>query len=456
MIAGTHSGVGKTTLTAGLIYALRRRGHRVIPFKVGPDYIDPGFHSAAAGEPAGNLDSWMVKPAQVQEIMHRRVPEGAIAIIEGVMGIYDGRKGMGEIGSSAHVAKITGTPVILVASGAKMARSAAALVGGYLHFDRDVPFAGIVLNHLSGDRHYHLLKGEINEHLQVPVLGYLPKEAAAAVPERHLGLLPAAETENLTHILGALADLVEKHVDVDALLDVAATAGPLPLPENTLFPEQANPATCRIAYASDEAFHFYYPENLELLRYLGAELIPFSPLHDQSLPPDTHGLLLGGGFPEMFASALSENNKMRSAIKQAAKAGTPMYAECGGYMYLARELVDFEGQSRPMAGVFPGRAVMRSSRRALGYVEAVGSGDNPLLPAGECCRGHEFHWSDMEEGSHTPLYHKLQGGEAAGERVGHVMGSYLHLHFLSNPNVARRFVAICTDYAHNGGGQDGE
>jgi cobyrinic acid a,c-diamide synthase len=450
MIAGTQSGVGKTTLTAGLIYALRRRGHRVVPFKVGPDYIDPGFHAAAAGTEAGNLDSWMLPPAQVLEILHRRVPEGAIAVIEGVMGLYDGRKGLGEVGSSAHVAKITATPVLLVASGAKMARSAAALVGGYLAFDPQVPFAGVVFNYLSGSSHFSLLKSETEAHLTVPVWGYLPREAAAAVPERHLGLLPAAEAEGLTAILEALADLVESHVDISAILAAAEAAPALPLPERKVFAGRAEPAACRIAVARDEAFHFYYPENLELLRYMGAETVSFSPLHDSVLPPKTHGILLGGGFPEMFAETLAANSSMRNSIRWAVLAGMPVYAECGGYMYLARELEDFEGKIWPMAGVFPGRAVMRRQRRALGYVEAKGAAGNLLLPVGESCRGHEFHWSDMEDVSSAPLYCKVPDCEPAGERADHAMGSYLHLHFLSNPGVARRLVTLCKEFARKG------
>jgi cobyrinic acid a,c-diamide synthase len=446
MIAGTHSGVGKTTLTAGLIYALRRRGHVPVPFKVGPDYIDPGFHAAAAGMPAGNLDSWMVPPDQVLETLGRRVPPGAIAVIEGVMGLFDGRKGMGEIGSSAHVAKITRTPVVLVASGAKMARSAAAMVGGYVHFDRDVSFAGVVFNHLSGESHYQILKEAVDEHLGLPVFGYLPKDSGVAVPERHLGLLPAAEKEGLTGLLEKLADLVEENLDVDAILAAAGEAGELPKPASAVFPPKPAKAACRIAVAKDEAFHFYYPENLELLESFGAEIVPFSPIHDRSMPEDTDGVFLGGGFPEMFAAQLSENAAMRSGLASAATEGMPVYAECGGYMYLAQKLRDFAGTAYPMAGVFAGTAVMHKRRRALGYVEVTGAKGNFLLPPGEACRGHEFHWSDMENTCGATLYEKVPLGEPAGEQVQTCVGSYIHLHFLSNPNVAKRFVEACIRY----------
>lgn len=451
LIAGTHSGVGKTMLTAGLIYALRRRGEHVVPFKVGPDYIDPGFHAAAAGIPAGNLDSWMVPPDQVLEILHRRVPADAIAVIEGVMGIYDGRKGQGEIGSSAHVAKITQTPVVLVASGAKMARSAAALVGGYIHFDRDVPFAGIVFNHLSGESHFRLLEEAVSGYLSLPVFGYLAKDQRVAVPERHLGLLPAAESEDIEKLLTLLADLVEENIAVDAILAAAAAAGPLPEPTRKIFPDQRERFSCRIAIARDEAFSFYYAENLELLSSFGAELVFFSPLHDSRLPKECHGLLLGGGFPEVFAAGLARNVGIRQAVKAAAMAGMPIYAECGGYMYLAQELRDFKGEAWPMAGVFPGRAVMREKRRALGYVEVAGLAENFLLPENETCRGHEFHWSELEQISAPAQYRKLPQGEVGGERFANCLGSYFHLHFLSNPGMARRFVTACASYARQGG-----
>ena len=451
MIAGTHSGVGKTTLTAGLIYALRRRGQTVIPFKVGPDYIDAGFHAAAAGVPAGNLDSWMLPPDQVLEVMHRRVPPGAIAVIEGVMGLFDGRKGMGETGSSAHVAKITKTPVVLVANGAKMARSAAALVSGYLTFDSDVSFAGLVFNHLSGESHFEIIKNAVSECLQVPVFGYLPKNTEITVPERHLGLMPVAETAEMSKLLGELADFVETNLDVDAILAAAEAAEPLPEPGRTVFPDKPAPVTCRIAVAKDEAFHFYYPENLELLRACGAEIAPFSPLDDPQLPQGTDGIFLGGGFPEMFAERLASNETMRHSLQQACLGGMPMYAECGGYMYLSRELRDFSEESWPMAGVFTGRAVMRNRRRALGYVQVSGTKENYLLPESESCRGHEFHWSDMEETLDTVLYRMLPGGEPIGERRVNCLGSYIHLHFLSNPGVARRFVDACASYARSRG-----
>ena len=264
LIGGTHSGVGKTTVVAGILAALRRRGREIVPFKVGPDYIDPGFHTLAAGTPAGNLDSWMLPPDQVLEVLARRAPAGSLAVIEGVMGLYDGRKNMGETGSTAHVAKITGSPVILVASGAKMARSVAALVGGYVHFDKDVNFAGVILNHVSGESHYQLLKDAVQEYLGLPVFGYLPKSVEITIPERHLGLLPAEEMDDMNVLLARLASLVEEYIDLDGILQIAAAAPPLSVPVKKAFPTPRK-KDCVIAVARDEAFHFYYPENLALL-----------------------------------------------------------------------------------------------------------------------------------------------------------------------------------------------
>ena len=454
LIAGTNSGVGKTTVTAGLIAALCRRGHSVVPFKVGPDYIDPGFHGAAAGVPAGNLDSWMVPQDQVLETLHRRVPKDAIVVIEGVMGLFDGRKGMGEVGSSAHVAKITDTPVVLVASGAKMARSAAAMVSGYVNFDPDLDFAGVIFNQLSGDSHYQILHDAVCNHLTVPVLGYLPRDTQVAIPERHLGLMPSAEKEKLSELLTSLADLVEANLDVEAIIAAASNAKPLPKPKQRVFPAEPAAQSCRIAVARDEAFHFYYPENLDLLTAFGAEIVPFSPLHDGELPEDIQGVMLGGGFPEMFADKLTANATLRSGLAKAVKQGMPVYAECGGYMFLAQDLADFAGLRYPMTGVFPGHAEMRSKRRALGYVEVAGAPGNFLLPENETCRGHEFHWSDMQDCSQQALYLKQPTGDPVGERIYHCLGSYIHLHFLSNPGVAKRFVEKCVAFGRFGGNHE--
>jgi cobyrinic acid a,c-diamide synthase len=453
LIGGTHSGVGKTTVTAGLLAALRHAGKTTAPFKVGPDYIDPGFHAMVSGMPAGNLDSWMLPPDQVLEVMARRVPPGSIAVIEGVMGLFDGRKNLGEVGSSAHVAKITRTPVLLVVSGAGTARSVAAMVGGYMNFDGDLRFAGVLFNYVSGEKHFRILKEAVTEHLGLPVFGYLPKNAQVAIPERHLGLLPAAEVTGVRTLLDKLGFLFGETVDTAAILE-AAQCGPLPVPACTVFPDAVE-KTCRIAVARDEAFHFYYHENLALLESYGAELVDFSPLADHRLPAGCSGVYIGGGFPEMFADRLSANTTLRGELSAAAADGMPVYAECGGYMYLSRQLVDFHGQSYPMAGIFPGSAVMKEKRQALGYVEVAAAQETFLFRPGERYRGHEFHWSDMKAVQGPSLYLKMPGGEPAGEVRQNCLGSYIHLHFLSNPSVAKRLVEACRAYAaRTGGGRE--
>ncbi len=449
LFGGTCSGVGKTTVVTAVLAALRQRGVDLAPFKVGPDYIDPGFLAAAAARPAGNLDSWMCPPDQVLEVLARRAVDGSLVVIEGVMGLYDGRKGRGEEGSTAQVAKITSTPVILVADGARMARSASAMVGGYVRFDPGLRFAGVIFNRVGGESHYRLLREAVAEYPGLAALGYLPKDLPVSVAERHLGLTPACEVADTAGLLEALACQAEATLDLDGILAAAAAAGPLPLPARQVFPPEPLSKSCRIAVARDKAFHFYYPENLEMLAAYGAEIVFFSPLADSSLPDGTGGVYLGGGFPELFAQELSANTAMRECLAAAARDGMPVYAECGGYLYLAQELQDFEGRVYPMAGVFRGRAVMQKKRRALGYVEVSAAGDNFLLPGGETCRGHEFHWSDMSwpRGAGAPLYRRLPGNEPCGEIAGNCAGSYIHLHFLSNPGVARRFTGACRQYA---------
>ncbi|NLM52763.1 MAG: cobyrinate a,c-diamide synthase [Firmicutes bacterium] len=445
LIAGTHSGVGKTTVTAAVIAALKRRGYSIVPFKVGSDFIDPGFHAVAAGMPAGNLDSWILSPAQIREILHRRVPPTAVAVIEGVMGIYDGRKGGGELGSSAHVAKITKTPVLLVASGAKMARSAAAMVGGYVNFDPEVHFAGVIFNHLGSASHFQILKEAVETSLKIPVIGWLPHNLDITIPERHLGLVPAWEGENLAQLFTYLAELAERYFDLDAIIKIAAAAAADKLPPVTksVLP-QRQLVKCRLAMALDEAFHFYYPENLLLLEALGAELVPFSPLHDARLPANCQGVLLGGGFPEMYAKALAANQALRRELKVKAEAGMPIYAESGGYMYLAQALTTIEGETYPMCGIFPGRARMHTNRQALGYVEVKGTVDNKLLPPEESCRGHEFRWSEMEAAGSSYLY-RTREQTFRGERKYNCFGSYIHLHFFSNPRLPQRFLKLCSE-----------
>ncbi len=448
VIAGTQSGVGKTTFTLGLIYALRRRGLTVQPFKVGPDFIDPGHHTRAAGRLSRNLDGWMLSREANLALFRRHAATAQVAVVEGVMGLFDGYDGASEAGSTAQMAKWLGLPVLLVVDARALARSAAALVQGFAGFDPDLPFAGVVFNRIGGAAHLHHLEQALSGLAGVKCFGGLPREPHLAIPERHLGLTTAEdhplEDEHLAH----LADFLEEHLDLDGLLaalPVLSLAPPAP-------PAAAAP-TVRLGVARDRAFCFYYPENLELLAQAGAELVPFSPLTAAQLPENLHGLYLGGGYPELYAAQLAANAGLKRHLAAAAAAGLPVYAECGGLMYLSREIEDLEGNSYPMAGVLPFKVRMLKRLRALGYREVTLAADGLLGPAGTTARGHEFHYSEIAAETGGPLarLYRLsarQGKQAPpeGYRINNVLASYVHLHFGSNPAVARHLVEHCQAY----------
>lgn len=457
VIAGTQSGVGKTTVTLGLIAALRRRGLSVQPFKVGPDFIDPGHHSRAAGRVSHNLDGWMLSREVNLALFRRHAGQAQVAVVEGVMGLFDGYDGLSEAGSTAQMAKWLGLPVVLVVDARAMARSAAALVHGFASFDPDLKLAGVIFNRVGGAAHLHYLEQALSQLPGVKCLGGLPRKAELAIPERHLGLTTAEdhplEEEHLAH----LAEVLEEHLDLDWLL--AALPG-LALPREALRPAVA--PTVRLGLARDRAFCFYYPENLELLAQFGAELVPFSPLTDRELPQNLHGLYLGGGYPELFAAQLAANEGLKRDLAAQAAAGLPVYAECGGLMYLSQELRDLEGNSHSMAGLLPLQVRMLKRLKALGYREITLRAAGLLGPAGTRARGHEFHYSEIAAatGDLARLYHLTarEGTEAApeGYSMMNILASYVHLHFGSNPEVARQLVQRCLEYklAHLTEGQD--
>lgn len=448
VIAGTHSGVGKTTVAVGLMAALAHRGFPVAPFKVGPDYLDPGFHAAACGRPSGTLDSWMLGEHGVRESFARGMAsagsEGGappIAVIEGMMGLHDGADANTDRGSTAEIARLLQAPVVLILDASALARSAGAVALGYRSFDERVPVAGVIANRVAGEGHAAYLRPAIEEIAGLPFLGWLPTESDLSFPERHLGLVGTGEQSDLADRIGRWRALVEERLDVDRLLELAASAPPLPEVAQT--PMGNSAGRVRIAVARDEAFQFYYPDNLALLEAAGAELIPFSPLRDTALPDSVGGVYLGGGYPELHASQLAGNNAMRRAIREAAGRGLPIYAECGGFMLLCEALVDVDGRLHPMVGLVPGRCVMERSLHAIGYREAVGAGDNLLGPAGTVIRGHEFHHSRFEGElpSGSEAFHV--GDRPVGFARGSLLASYVHLHFGSNPGAAEHFVRRC-------------
>lgn len=449
VLAGTHSGVGKTTLTLGLLAALRQRGLKVQPFKVGPDYIDPGLHGVAAGRNSHNLDSWLGTAQSVQELFMKRAAGCDVALVEGVMGLYDGAKGQGEVGSTAQVAKILQAPVVLVFSAKGLARSAAALVKGYQSFDPAVQICGVIANGVGSDRHRAFLEESLREELGIPLLGAVSHRQDIVLPQRHLGLLPATEHSTLHNVLMKAGEHLEQQVDIDQMLALAKAAAELQGPSTA--GGQVEHLPVRLAVARDEAFHFYYEDSLDYLRELGAELVFFSPLRDRCLPSHIDGIYIGGGFPEQFLPALSGNHALPQAIRQCWAQGMPVYAECGGLMYLCREISNLAGESYPGVGLVPARVKMANRLAALGYVRARALQPSILGPAGQELKGHEFHWSTVEPLAEHPYAYSLTGGRGAqgrseGYMRGNLLASYVHLHFRYQPQAARHFLAACLDY----------
>jgi cobyrinic acid a,c-diamide synthase len=447
VIAGTQSGVGKTTITLGLIAALRRRGLTVQPFKVGPDFIDPGHHTRAAGRVCRNLDGWMLRQEDNLALFRGQAREADLAVVEGVMGLFDGYDGLSEAGSTAQMAKWLGLPVLLVVDSRSMARSAAALVHGFATFDPALALAGVIFNRVAGAGHLQYLQQALGQLKGIKCFGGLPREADLAIPERHLGLFTAEDHPLEDRRLEHLAAVLAEHLDLEGLL---ASLPELTIPRET--PGAGVPPYVRLGVARDQAFCFYYPENLELLAHFGAELVPFSPLRDRELPGNLHGLYLGGGYPELSAGQLAANAGMKQSIAALAERGLPIYAECGGLMYLAREIEDLEGNRHPMAGVLPLRVRMLPRLKALGYREVTLTAPGLLGPAGTRARGHEFHYSEIVGGTaDLPRQYQItarQGQEAAAEGYcrNHILASYVHLHFMSNPEVARHLVESCLEY----------
>jgi cobyrinic acid a,c-diamide synthase len=426
-------------------------------FKTGPDYIDPSYHQLASGRPCRNLDTWMLPPEAVRESFQRNTAGADIGLIEGVMGLFDGFGATDDNGSTAELAALLEAPVILVLPVRGQARSAAATVLGFNTFTPTLKLSGILLNRVGSPKHAQLCQDAIKNATGVPVLGYLPQQADFHLPERHLGLIPTGEQGEWTAVLEAVGRQLAETADLDRLITIVRSATPM----EVLPPRRAVNSTelpVRIGVAQDEAFSFTYPENLELLVEAGAEIIPFSPLHDGELPDALDGLILSGGFPEIYAEGLSRNGAMREAICRAAGNRLPIYAECGGLMYLTEAIIDQSGSRWPMVGALPGHSVM-TERVTLGYRLVEAANDGPILAAGERLRGHEFHYSQWQANGAdvAPAYHLLdpygrsESKQATGIQCGSIWASYIHLHFLAKPAIARRFVGWCRERGKNYG-----
>jgi cobyrinic acid a,c-diamide synthase len=451
VVAAPASGSGKTTVATGLMAAFARRGLAVSPHKVGPDYIDPGYHALATGRPGRNLDAYLCGPERIAPLFLHAAAGCDLAVVEGVMGLYDGAAGHGELASTAHVAKLLRAPVVLVVDASSQSRSVAALVHGFASWDPQVRIGGVILNKVGSDRHEGLLR-EALDSSGVPVLGVLRRDARVVAPARHLGLVPVAERRTeAVEAVSALAAQVLAGCDLDALLALARSAPQLPeAPWDPAAQIEAagGPVGGRrpvVAVAGGPAFTFSYAEHTELLAAAGAEVVPFDPLRDEKLPDAAAGLVVGGGFPEVYAPELSANAPLRAAVARLAASGAPVAAECAGLLYLAREL-----DGAAMCGVLDATARM-TERLTLGYREAVAVVDNALAREGTRVRGHEFHRTVIEPGAGTAPGAAPAWGVTRPERRVEgfvhegVHASYLHVHWAAEPSLARRLVTSCVE-----------
>jgi cobyrinic acid a,c-diamide synthase len=472
ILAGDRSGTGKTTLTLALLAALQKRGHsasqrlrhRIQSFKIGPDYIDPMFHTAVTGRPCYNLDPVLTSETYVQQSYRNHCAKADYTVVEGVMGLFDGASGVDDTASTAHIARLLNVPVLLAVDCASMSRSLAALVQGYRTFDSRVNVAGVVLNRVGSDRHLQLLQEALNA-INMPIVGVFRREKDIELPSRHLGLVPTGEVRQFRKVADRLAVLGEQCFDWDELarLGFGQSQGELiamafakrlnEKPSKGIAHSSTSEPSAkrvRIAIAQDAAFNFYYRDNLERLEEQGAELIEWSPITDKTLP-EASGLYFGGGFPEVFAAELSANEAMRRKVRDAIAQGMPTYAECGGLMYLSHALVGFDGESWPMVGAIQ-QTVKMGGRLVLGYRQAMAMADGLLLTQGQTVTGHEFHKSSVVEPLTQPMYSTqrywggVDGEQIEGYVKGNLQASYVHLCWGDRLEIPQRFIAHCLKF----------
>lgn len=459
VLAGTHSGVGKTTIATGLMAALERRGHPVQGYKVGPDYIDPSYHAAATGRPSRNLDRWLLGEHLPSVFQQSAV--GNWAVIEGVMGMYDGVSGTAGYGSTADVAKILQAPILLIIDATSMSRSVAALVHGFKSFDSQVNLQGVILNRVKSAAQERMLR-EALEEIQVPLLGAIPQEARLRLPERHLGLVPVGERTLVEGYIEDLAQQIRDHVDLEhvekIMIDSSELTDNPPIASENPFSrgekmnqelkqefEPESKQAFRLGLAWDEAFLFYYQDALDLAKRNNMTLVPFSPLHDHSLPEDLDGVFLGGGFPELHLNELGANHSFLESLRSFRASGKPIYAECGGYMYLGQSITDFNGKKVALAGLIPMQAEMTPRLQGMGYRRGVFQTDTFLGPRGTAVQGHEFHYSRVVYQEEFPAAYALFKGDQPLKMEGYaqdnLVASYLHLHFAGQPQLLKRWSA---------------
>jgi len=451
LLAALRGGAGKTTLTLGLLAAWRDQGRRLVPFKKGPDYIDPAWHALAAGCPSHNLDPFLMEGDQIMAMVVRYASQADALLIEGNRGLYDGLDAQGT-SSTGELAKFLATPVVLVVDCTMRTRTTAAMVLGCQHFDPEVPIRGVILNQIARPRHEDIIRQAIERYCGIPVLGALPRLKCAVFPERHMGLVPPQEHATAIKAVNTARDLAQRYLDLDGLWQVAIQAPPLPVPEDLATPVTLAAAKVTIGVIRDSAFQFYYPENLEALEQHGARLVELSALDDPFLPPELDGLYIGGGFPETHALALAENLSFRNSVKAAALSGLPIYAECGGLMYLGETIQIREGKF-PMVGLFPYDFVMGKKPQGHGYTILEVIRENPFFPIGTRLMGHEFHYSQIvpdPAAEAAMAFRVTRGTGMAGRREGlvfnNVLATYTHLHALGSPQWAPALVQRAREY----------
>lgn len=456
MIAGTKSGVGKTTISMGLMSALSKKMN-VQPYKVGPDYIDSAFHSYITGNNCSNLDSYLLKEPMINYLFNKNKQNKDIAVVEGVMGLFDGAEVGSDIGTSASIAKLLDIPVILVVDGSKVASSIAATVKGFETFDNDLKISGVIINNVGSRTHYKLLKSAIEYHTNVIPCGYLVKNSSVTLPERHLGLVPACEQQDIDKIFSLLAEQIEETIDLDAVMSIASQPEIIREIQPINIKNSEDIKGVRIAIARDKAFNFYYQDSLDLLSdYYNVSWIPYSPLTDKKLPEDIDGLYIGGGFPEVFTKEIANNESMKKDLINRLRGGLPYIAECGGLIYLSDSLIDLEGKKHPMIGWLEGETVMTTRLQRFGYGFLTLEDDCILGKKGDSINIHEFHRSKADIKNQT-IYRlkKIRNKETINEwecgfNKSNGIAAYAHIHFGSNMNFGKAFVDRCNEFKRRG------
>jgi cobyrinic acid a,c-diamide synthase len=456
IVAGTQSGVGKTTISIGLMAALKDAGYTVQGFKVGPDYIDPSYHNIVTGRCSENLDVWLAPKDQIVEIFSRAILGADFAVIEGVMGLYDSVSGTDETGSTAQIAKLLACPVVLVIDASQTVRSAAAVALGFKNFDKQVKIKGIILNNVTGATHANWCIDAIEAAAGLPVVGWLPINSRIKLPERHLGLIPTPEQEEMKEFIPEIKTYIKTHIKIPQIVDIANSRAHLPKIKRPVYPHKPLPKFVKVAVAFDEAFNFYYPGNLSLLENYGAEIVRFSPIHDNALPVGVDGLYIGGGFPEFFLPELEANQSMRKSVLSSIEVNMPTYGECAGLMYLTNGVTNFDGKNYHMVGALNGTTVM-TNKTLVTYSHAKAIMDNVLCSTGSEIRGHEFHNSIIVDlPSDAKFAYSMVMGEGISNKKdgwikNNTIASYTHIHFAQDKKIVKTFLNYCKSFSKDGG-----